>query len=182
MPVKRKVPARSQPAAKPRKGNTLSLEQAHRLIDLMEERGLEEFEFEGGGVRIRIRRRGQAAVPPPVFESVLPGNHAGGPVPGMGSAAASEMPGDAGAREDVHVVKSPIVGTFYAAPRPDAPPFVRLGDPVEMGQVLCIIEAMKLMNEIESDVAGEIVRVYVENGQPVEYGENLFAIRPSRKK
>jgi acetyl-CoA carboxylase biotin carboxyl carrier protein len=80
------------------------------------------------------------------------------------------------------MVKSPIVGTFYASPAPDAEPFVQVGDHVEPGQVLCIIEAMKLMNEIESDVAGEIIRIHVENGQPVEYGEPLFSIRPTRKK
>ncbi len=84
--------------------------------------------------------------------------------------------------EDIHVVKSPIVGTFYASPRPDAPPFIKLGDAVAVGQVLCIIEAMKLMNEIEADVAGEVVRIYVESAQPVEYGESLFAIRPAKKK
>jgi acetyl-CoA carboxylase biotin carboxyl carrier protein len=80
------------------------------------------------------------------------------------------------------VVKSPIVGTFYSSPSPSAPPFVKVGDEVQVGQPLCIIEAMKLMNEIESDAAGEIVRIYVENGQPVEYGQSLFAIKPSRKK
>jgi len=79
-------------------------------------------------------------------------------------------------------MKSPIVGTFYAAPAPDAPPFAKIGDVVQLGQVLCIIEAMKLMNELESEVAGEIVRIYVESGQPVEYGQSLFAIKPSRKK
>jgi acetyl-CoA carboxylase biotin carboxyl carrier protein len=78
-------------------------------------------------------------------------------------------------------VKSPIVGTFYEAPSPGAPAFVKPGDHVEAGQVLCIVEAMKLMNEIESDASGEIVRIYVENGQPVEYGESLFAIRPARR-
>jgi len=80
------------------------------------------------------------------------------------------------------VVKSPIVGTFYNAPSDGAEPFVKLGDSVEVGQVLCIIEAMKLMNEIETDMSGEVMRLFVENGQPVEYGEPLFAIRPSRKK
>ena len=84
--------------------------------------------------------------------------------------------------EGLHLIKSPIVGTFYSAPAPNAPPFVKLGDVVQVGQVLCIIEAMKLMNEIESEVAGELVRVYVENGQPVEYGQSLFAIKPSHKK
>jgi acetyl-CoA carboxylase biotin carboxyl carrier protein len=83
--------------------------------------------------------------------------------------------------EDVHIIKSPIVGTFYSAPSPSAPPFVNVGDVVQVGQPLCIIEAMKLMNEIESEVAGEIVRIYVENGQPVEYGQSLFAIRPSHQ-
>jgi oxaloacetate decarboxylase alpha subunit len=150
----------------------IPFEQIQALIDLLEERGLEEFELERQGVRIRIRRRG-AAAPAPVFvpaTSNSPTREAAG--------AELEMPAEA---EDVHVVKSPIVGTFYAAPRPEAPSFVKLGDTVDIGQVLCIIEAMKLMNEIEADVAGEIVRIYVENAQPVEYGESLFAIRPHQK-
>ncbi|MGA9145316.1 MAG: acetyl-CoA carboxylase biotin carboxyl carrier protein, partial [Candidatus Acidiferrales bacterium] len=84
--------------------------------------------------------------------------------------------------EDLHVVKSPIVGTFYSSASPEADPFVTVGAKVDSGQVLCIIEAMKLMNEIESDVAGEIVKAFVENGQPVEYGEPLFGIRPHGKK
>jgi acetyl-CoA carboxylase biotin carboxyl carrier protein len=79
-------------------------------------------------------------------------------------------------------MKSPIVGTFYAAPSPNAPPFVNVGDTVQLGQVLCIIEAMKLMNELEAEVAGEIARTYVESGQPVEYGQSLFAIKPTRGK
>jgi acetyl-CoA carboxylase biotin carboxyl carrier protein len=82
----------------------------------------------------------------------------------------------------LHVVKSPIVGTFYGAPSPGADPFVTAGARVEAGQVLCIIEAMKLMNEIEADVAGELVQIYAENGKPVEYGEPLFGIRASAKK
>jgi len=86
--------------------------------------------------------------------------------------AAEALPSNA------HVVRSPIVGTFYAAPSPDAEPFVRVGDRVRVGQVLCIVEAMKLMNEIESDVAGTVLQVYPKNAQPVEYGEPLFAIRP----
>ena len=84
--------------------------------------------------------------------------------------------------DDLHVVKSPIVGTFYASASPGGDAFVAVGASVEAGQVLCIIEAMKLMNEIESDVAGEVVRIFVENGQPVEYGEPLFGIHPHRKK
>jgi acetyl-CoA carboxylase biotin carboxyl carrier protein len=84
--------------------------------------------------------------------------------------------------EGLHIIKSPIVGTFYGSPAPNALPFVKLGDVVRVGQVLCIIEAMKLMNEIESEAAGEIVRTYVESGQPVEYGQSLFAIKLSLKK
>ena len=82
--------------------------------------------------------------------------------------------------ENLHIVKSPIVGTFYEAPSPGAPPFVKVGDTVELGQVLCIVEAMKLLNEIESDVAGEIVKKMGSNGQPIEYGQELFAIRPKK--
>jgi acetyl-CoA carboxylase biotin carboxyl carrier protein len=84
--------------------------------------------------------------------------------------------------EELHTIKSPIVGTFYAAASPGAPPFVKIGDTIHTGQVVCIIEAMKLMNEIEADVSGELVRALVENGQPVEYGQGLFAIRMSKKK
>ena len=82
--------------------------------------------------------------------------------------------------ENLHIVKSPIVGTFYEAPSPGAPPFVKVGDTVEVGQVLCIVEAMKLLNEIESDVAGEIVKKMGSNGQPIEYGQELFAIRAKK--
>ena len=85
-------------------------------------------------------------------------------------------------KEELHVIKSPIVGTFYAAPSPEAPPFVKVGDNIQAGQVVCIIEAMKLMNEIEADMGGEVVGVLAENGQPVEYGQSLFALRPARKK
>jgi acetyl-CoA carboxylase biotin carboxyl carrier protein len=84
--------------------------------------------------------------------------------------------------EDLHLVKSPIVGTFYGSPSPGADAFVKVGAFVESGQTLCIVEAMKLMNEIESDASGEVIRIFVENGQPVEYGQPLFGIRPSRKK
>jgi acetyl-CoA carboxylase biotin carboxyl carrier protein len=90
--------------------------------------------------------------------------------------AASEL----AAEENLHIVKSPIVGTFYEAPSPGAPPFVKAGDAVEIGQVLCIVEAMKLLNEIESDIAGEIVKKLVSNGQPIEYGQELFVIRPTK--
>ena len=87
-----------------------------------------------------------------------------------------------GKTEDLHLVKSPIVGTYYEAPSPGAEAFVKIGAHVESGQTLCIVEAMKLMNEIESDESGELIRIFVENGQPVEYGQPLFGIRPSRKR
>jgi acetyl-CoA carboxylase biotin carboxyl carrier protein len=82
--------------------------------------------------------------------------------------------------ESLHIVKSPIVGTFYESPSPGSPPFVKVGDPLEVGQVLCIVEAMKLMNEIECDMAGELVKKLVANGQPIEYGQELFAVRPTK--
>lgn len=186
MPVKRKsMPGRKKPKNKmPGGGDSgIPFDQVRALIDLLEERGLEEFEYEKAGVRIRIKRRGSA--PPPVFESyITAGNNAAVPSAGEGASEAVSGPGPehGPGTEDLHIISSPMVGTFYSAPRPDAPPFVKVGDHVEVGQVLCIVEAMKLMNEIESDAAGDIVRIYVENGQPVEYGEHLFAIRPTTKK
>jgi acetyl-CoA carboxylase biotin carboxyl carrier protein len=108
-------------------------------------------------------------------------------VPQAGQPAVTSSPGAAAPapvepvpEEDLHIVKSPIVGTLYEAPSPGAPPFVKVGDTVEVGQVLCIVEAMKLLNEIESDVAGEIVKKMGSNGQPIEYGQELFAIRPKK--
>jgi len=161
------------------------LREISKILEFMAEHALEEFEFENGAVRIRLRKA-QAQF------------HAGAPFRGVPSApeivvarsaqAESAVDGPAAPQavpdaksENLHVIKSPIVGTFYAAAGPNAEPFVRVGDRVNTGQVLCIIEAMKLMNEIEADVAGEVMRVFVENGQPVEYGEPLFAIHPSRK-
>ncbi len=156
----------------------VDLAETERLLAFMEEHQLEEFEFEGGGYAIRFNPRptpagisprpaaGEFLAPPPV--------HAGAPAHfPAGAAHAAE----AGKAEDLHIIKSPIVGTFYAAPSPEAAPFVTVGAAVEPGQVLCIIEAMKLMNEIESDAAVEIAKVFVSNGSPVEYGESLFGIR-----
>ena len=163
------------------------LKDIQQLIDLLIEREVAEFEMEKDGVRIRILRRessGPGASAPASAAHAAPAisdNHFHtAPAPSDEPAAA--QPGAAKPAEDVHVMKSPMVGTFFAAPGPDAPPFVNLGDPVDVGQVLCIVEAMKLMNEIESEVAGEIVRIHVENGQPVEYGQPLFDIKPSKTK
>ncbi len=163
----------------------------------MEQHGLEEFEYEHAGLRVRLRKPAPnthfAAQPRNLGNSPLPEILVAGPGGAGASTSAGQPPKmraeDAGEgvtstrdAEDLHLVKSPIVGTFYECPSPGAGAFVKVGDQVTSGQVLCIIEAMKLMNEIESDATGEIVRRYVENGQPVEYGESLFAIRPSRRK
>jgi acetyl-CoA carboxylase biotin carboxyl carrier protein len=174
----------------------VDLQEVERLLEFMAKHGLEEFEYERAGFRIRLRKPfsqpmgfSRAVSAPEIVVAAAPSaaaGHAGAATSGMtsGGTAAPEHAGEAGraASEDVHVVKSPIVGTFYAAPSVGGEPFVKVGSRVDEGQALCIIEAMKLMNEIESDVAGEVVRIFVENGQPVEYGEALFGIRAHRKK
>ena len=150
-------------------------DQIDEIVDFLEKRGLEEFEFERDGMRIRLKRQGASPV---MHVSSSPAHAAHTPAtPAESPATASAEPDDRDA--GLHIVTSPIVGTFYEAPRPDAPAFVKVGDSVSKGQTLCIVEAMKLMNEIESDVDGEIVRIYGQNGNPVEYGANLFAIRPT---
>jgi len=162
--------------------------QLERLLDFMAAHGLEEFEYEHGGFHIRLRKAadGSHVAPrPAVDRKVGPAGQSTSPAPSH-LEAPSETTSAAGPAakpaEELHFVKSPIVGTFYAAPSPGAAPFLRIGDQIQAGQVVCIIEAMKLMNEIEADIAGEVVRALVENGQPVEYGQPLFAIRPTAKK
>ena len=146
-------------------------QEIKELLQIFEESGVAEMEVQRGENRLRLRRApttqelaAPAAAPPP------PPAHA----PAPAAAAAKTVPADA----NHTLVKSPIVGTYYDAPSPGAPPFVNIGDTVEPGQVLCIIESMKLMNEIEAEMAGTLVHKLVENGRPVEYGEALFAIRP----
>ena len=157
---------------------TIGLEEIKSLIALVGREPFQEFEFEAGDMRFRIRKDGPPAVvqapmaAPLVMAAPAPMVH---PVP-----VASSLPQPPAAPADepgIHYVTSPIVGTFYRASSPTAAPFVSPGDYVKPGQTLCIIEAMKLMNEIESDLAGEVVKVLVENGTPVEYGERLFAVR-----
>jgi acetyl-CoA carboxylase biotin carboxyl carrier protein len=155
----------------------LTFEQIKELVDLVHERRLGVLAIEHAGFRLKIEGAGgvqaKAAVAAPVADSVqAPPPAAPTPAEPVAAAPAEEPPG-----EDLHVLKSPIVGTFYAAPSPDSDPYVRVGARVKKGQVLCIIEAMKLMNEIESDVDGEIVEVHPRNAQPVEFGEPLFGIR-----
>jgi acetyl-CoA carboxylase biotin carboxyl carrier protein len=177
----------------------VDLPEIEKLLDFMRKHGLEEFEYERQGFRIRLKKPSSPAYAfspgqlPEIVVASAPAHasHASsaasaagtGAAPSGAMGAAQHAPAAETTRhEDLHIVKSPIVGTFYVAAGPDADPFVSVGSKVETGQVLCIIEAMKLMNEIESDAAGEIVRIFVENGHPVEYGEALFGIRPHRKK
>jgi len=157
----------------------VDLTDAKRLLAFMEEHGLEEFEYTRGGVHLRLKKASIAASAAPRMAAWDPPASGHSPVP---EAPRSASHATAPPATDVHVIKSPIVGTFYGSPSPNADAFVTVGARVEPGQVLCIIEAMKLMNEIESDVAGEVVQVFVENGKPVEYGESLFGIRARAKK
>jgi acetyl-CoA carboxylase biotin carboxyl carrier protein len=160
--------------------HTMNQKELKELIDLIIDKGITEFELERGDVKVRIKRGGEsAALPDPRYYAV---HAAPPPAPELGAApvvsqAAAPAPPKEAAAEDLHMVRSPIVGTFYESPSPGSPPFVKPGDVVSEGQVLCIVEAMKLMNEIESDMAGEIVKKLVVNGQPIEYGQELFAIR-----
>ena len=174
---------RSRGAQKP--AASVNMEELRELITLLRDNGLAELELENEGFRVRLRRDSagvegvryvetpaapapaaspvQPPAPPPSSGPVHPGTHA--------STEASQD-------QDLHIIPSPIVGTFYRSPSPTAEPFVKIGSNVEPDSVVCIIEAMKLMNEIQAEAAGEVVKIYVENGQPVEYGQPLFGIQP----
>jgi acetyl-CoA carboxylase biotin carboxyl carrier protein len=169
----------------------MTFEEIKQLLEIVREHELSEFELERDDFKIRIRRQSgaqvvtlaaplaaaapgaqavvttAAAAPTPAQAPAAPGPPANGATPS----------GEDDSEIEFAIVKSPIVGTFYRSPDPDAPSFVEVGDTIRKNQVLCIIEAMKLMNEITSEYEGEIVKCYVENGQPVQYGERLFAIR-----
>ena len=183
--------ARDRPAGgSERNPDGVNLAEVERLLEFMQKHGLEEFEYKRKGLRIWLKKPSAhptlayAPMAPPEIVVATSPAAAQAPAKSERPPAASREGGAETTRtdENVHVVKSPIVGTFYAAAGPGSEPFVTVGSKVESGQALCIIEAMKLMNEIESDVAGEVVRIFVENGQPVEYGEPLFGIRQNRKK
>ena len=160
---------------------SMDFDEIKQILDMMREHDIAEFELERDTVKLRLRKNAAghwSATPAPSQASYAP------PLPSAQQAyagAADSSPVLAPAEEalDLAVVKSPIVGTFYRAPEPGAKSFAEIGDIVRKGQVLCIIEAMKLMNEINAECDGEIVKCYVENGQPVQYGERLFAIKPS---
>jgi acetyl-CoA carboxylase biotin carboxyl carrier protein len=161
----------------------MNLDELKRILEIVREHELIEFELEQEGVKLRLKKQGLAvsgAVP--ASQAATPNGSAGqvshlAPPPGpvvvpLANPAASDE-----AEVEFAVVKSPIVGTFYRAPEPGAPPFAEVGAVVKKGQVLCIIEAMKMMNNIDSEYSGTVVKVYAENGQPVQFGERLFAIR-----
>jgi acetyl-CoA carboxylase biotin carboxyl carrier protein len=160
----------------------MNQKELKELVEFLIEKDISEFELERGDVKVKIKRGGDKsqasppdsryftvhAAPPPAAEAGAGTSPAVPPLPPAKAPAVEE---------NLHIVRSPIVGTYYESPSPGSPPFVKVGDVVEAGQVLCIVEAMKLMNEIESDASGEIVKMLVTNGQPIEYGQELFALR-----
>ena len=148
------------------------LDELRELVEFLKANGIAEFDMDQDDLKVRIKFAGAAGASG-IDMGQLSRLMASAPAAGVVAHAAPAAP-----EEALHEVKSPIVGTFYESPSPGAPPFVKIGDQVEAGQVLCIVEAMKLMNEIESDMAGEVVKRIAISGQPVEYGQPLFAIRP----
>jgi acetyl-CoA carboxylase biotin carboxyl carrier protein len=156
------------------------IQQIEQLLRFMGEHNLEEFEYSRGDLHVRLKKPSTGLAYGGSRGTGVPEIIVAGP-PAPPTTAPTSAP-EARSSEDLHLIKSPIVGTFYASPSPGAEAFVKIGAFIEVGQTLCIVEAMKLMNEIESDESGEVVRIFAENGQPVEYGQPLFGIRPSRKK
>ncbi len=174
----------------------MNLKELKELIELVSEKGFTEFEIERQGFRMRICRSKEpaaqllpsaatpATAPAPMSVPIdlsaareMPVETAQSSSPASSGAGAAERAEPAAEDAQVQIIKSPIVGTFYRAPSPNSEPFVRIGDHVEQDSVVCIIEAMKLMNEIQAEMTGEIVKIFVENGQPVEYGQPLFGIK-----
>jgi acetyl-CoA carboxylase biotin carboxyl carrier protein len=170
--------------------NPEEIAELKQLIEFLKENGIGEFDLERGDLKVRLKFAGpaadlsqmanlaaaaQAAHSASFQPAAVAHAHAAGVVPAPPTEPLAPLADD---DAGLHIVKSPIVGTFYESPSPGSPAFVKPGDKVEVGQVLCIVEAMKLMNEIESDAAGEIVKRFVTSGQPVEYGQKLFAVRP----
>jgi acetyl-CoA carboxylase biotin carboxyl carrier protein len=159
----------------------MNQKELKELIEFLIEKDITEFELERGDVKVKVKRGVEHIVThsradmPFVAVPTMPVGQPAHTVPS--AAPVAPAPAAPPVEENLHIVKSPIVGTFYEAPSPGAPPFAKVGDTVEIGQILCIVEAMKLLNEIESDAAGEIVKKMAVNGQPIEYGQELFAIR-----
>lgn len=173
---------RARTAQKP--AASVNLEELRELIDLLRENGLSELELENEGFRVRLRRESErtesSPAPVPQHESApapAPVAPAPAPAPSGPTHPGTQAITAAAQDQDLHIIQSPIVGTFYRSPSPTAESFVKIGSNVEPDTVVCIIEAMKLMNEIQAETSGEVVKIYVENGQPVEYGQPLFGIQ-----
>ena len=163
----------------------MNQKELKELIEFLIEKDIAEFELERGDVKVKIKRGAEAphvVVPEARYVAMPTAAPAAVPAAAPAGAPREATVAPPAAQpepvENLHIVRSPIVGTFYEAPSPGAPPFVKVGDMLELGQVLCIVEAMKLMNEIECDAAGELVKKLVTNGQPIEYGQELFVLRP----
>jgi acetyl-CoA carboxylase biotin carboxyl carrier protein len=191
------MPGKNSTRNAPEPPRVWNLSDIQDLLDLLAGKEITEFEMEQQGVKIRVRRGNSHAasagiadayLSPPGPSPVVTAQTSASLTPAAVTPTPSPSPAPAepepvtDSTEGLFIMKSPIVGTFYSSPAPNAPSFAKVGDTVQVGQVICIIEAMKLMNELEAEVTGEIVRVYVENGQPVEYGQSLFAIEPARTK
>jgi acetyl-CoA carboxylase biotin carboxyl carrier protein len=158
----------------------VDLSDLKEILKILEEQDITEFELEQDGVKLRVCR-GAAVVGQPAAALLTAAPAAAHPAVAAAPVAAAAGATDAPVAPDADgtLVRSPIVGTFYRSPDPNSPPFVSVGDAIKVGQVLCIIEAMKLMNEIEAEMVGEVTRIHPENGQPVQYGDPLFTIRPA---
>ncbi len=157
---------------------SLNMEELHELANLVDEHGFTDFEFENANIRVRLSKNPA----PQYIQSIQPYSAASAPtmpanVAGQPENKPTDMSVEIAPDEDLHKITSPIVGTFYSSPAPDKEPYVREGSEVTPEVTVCIVEAMKLMNEIQAEVSGEVVKIYVENGQPVEYGQPLFGIR-----
>ena len=179
-PGKRSRARQSDAAGRPKA--SVNMEELRELISLLRENGLAELELENEGFRVRLRRdsaggegaryvEAPAPLPAPPVAAPAAAPASGPAHPGTQASTAASQD------QDLHIIPSPIVGTFYRSPSPTADVFVKIGSNVEPESVVCIIEAMKLMNEIQAEISGEVVKIYVENGQPVEYGQPLFGIR-----
>ncbi len=197
VPTMKKTPSAKKPAPHPPQKSITnatptsdftelrSLQEIKDLIEFATEKGFDEIELERGDFRLRLRKGGAIAaaeLPQPVLLSAAPvAAHLAPPAPLTGTpavapVAVAESPAPP-ADEGLHIITSPIVGTYYRSSSPTIDPFIKIGDSIESGQTLCIVEAMKLMNEIQSDISGTVVKILVENAQPVEYGQPLFGIK-----
>src|SRR5262245_6143852 len=161
----------------------MNLDDIKQILDLVREHDLAELEIERDGLKVRVRKSGQqiAIMPPNVPVVAAPAAAAAPASAAPVQAAAAAGPAEVGSGVELAVIKSPIVGTFYRSAEPGARAFVEVGDSVKKGQVLCIIEAMKLMNEIESDCDGQVAAIYVETGKPVQFGDRLFAVKVAER-